>query len=279
MSIVQVGDITIGDNYPTVLMAGPCVIEEHIRDTWGPSWQTASQLQQLTKQLGIPFIFKASFDKANRSHISSFRGPGITDGITILQRIKAEFNLPIMTDIHDINQVAIAAPVVDIIQIPAFLCRQTDLLIEAGKSGRVVNVKKGQFLAADEIKGIASKLDSVRAKYVFTERGMTFGPHNLIVDMRSIEIMKSFAPVIYDATHSVQMPGTGIASSGQKQFIFPLARAATAVGIHGLFFEVHPDPTSAKCDGANMLALAECNTVFTHLRDLDRFTKNSLYQG
>jgi len=267
---MKIGEISIGENLPFVLIAGPCVIEESIRDTWGPTWETASALKELTDCLDIPFVFKASFDKANRSHATSFRGPGLQDGLDILRRIKETFGLLITTDVHEVWQVTHVASVVDLIQIPALLCRQTDLLLAAGESGCPVNIKKGQFLAPTEMSGVVSKLDTVDATYMLTERGMTFGPNNLIVDMRSLQVMKSFAPVVFDATHSVQLPGTGIASGGQRQFAFPLARAAVAVGVHGLFFEIHPAPSLAKCDGSNMLALKECKTILRHLVELDQ---------
>lgn len=231
------------------LIAGPCVIE---------SEEHAHFLaREIVRLIGGPFIFKASFDKANRSSVKSYRGPGIKEGLRILKSIR-DLGHFVLTDIHDITQVEAAADAVDILQIPAFLCRQTDLLVEAGKTGKVINIKKGQFVAPHDIGNAAEKVASTgNTKILLTERGSTFGYNNLVVDMRGLVIMRELGwPVIFDATHSVQLPGaSGSASGGQPQFIGPLSRAATAVGIDGLFVEVHEEPSRALSDGANALRL------------------------
>jgi len=232
-----------------VLIAGPCVAE-----TPELCLQVAERMKKICAEFGVSYVFKASFDKANRSSGNSFRGPGIDQGLNILSEIKKTLDLPILTDAHDITQIAPIAEVVDIIQIPAFLCRQTDLLIAAGNTGKTVNIKKGQFMAPEDMKGA---LEKVRAtgnnKIMLTERGTSFGYHNLVVDMRSLVTMRELGvPVVFDATHSVQLPGgLGTASGGQRQFVKPLAKAAAAVGIDALFLEVHPDPDNALSDGPN----------------------------
>lgn len=252
---VDVGPFKVGSTYPHFLIAGPCVIEnEKI------VLETAVSMAAITRELGIPYIFKSSYDKANRSSITSFRGLGMKEGLAILKKVKEEVGVPILTDIHDIHEAPHAAEVADVLQIPAFLCRQTDLLVEAAKTGRVVNVKKGQFLAPWEIGNVVRKLeDSGTTKILLTERGTTFGYNNLVVDMRSFPIMREYGyPVVFDATHSVQLPGGGgTQSSGQRQFIAPLARSAAAVGCDGFFMEVHPTPESAPSDGPNMVHLKD----------------------
>jgi len=243
----------IGGNTPLFLIAGPCVIESEAHAT-----VMAEHLGALTAELNVPFIFKASYDKANRTSLSSYRGPGLNEGLRILGNIKKRTGLPILTDVHEVSHVGAAAEVCDILQIPAFLCRQTDLLLAAGKSGRAVNVKKGQFLSPGDMKNAAEKVASTgNDKIIFTERGTSFGYQNLVVDMRSFPIMRKLGyPVVFDVTHSVQLPGgEGKSSGGQPEFIEPLARAGTAAGVDGLFLEVHDNPAKALSDGTNALPL------------------------
>lgn len=250
---VQVGNVTFGGGRPLVLIAGPCVIE-----SLDHTLRTAAALKAIAGRLGIGLVFKASYDKANRTSVTSFRGPGIDEGLSILARVKSETGLPVLSDIHDLSQVAPAAEVLDILQIPAFLSRQTDLLAAAGRTGRVINVKKGQFLAPWDMKNAVGKLESVGNRNILlTERGASFGYNNLVVDMRALPIMRETGcPVIFDATHSVQLPGgAGTASAGQRQFVGALSRAAVGAGIDGLFWEVHEDPDRALCDGPNSLPL------------------------
>jgi 2-dehydro-3-deoxyphosphooctonate aldolase (KDO 8-P synthase) len=253
------------------LIAGPCVLESQTLAT-----SIAKHLVELTADLGIPLIFKASFDKANRTSGSSFRGPGLAQGLKILAAIKKRFGCPVLTDIHDIAQVRTAAKVIDVLQIPAFLCRQTDLLIAAAKSGRAVNVKKGQFLAPEDVNNIAAKLRAAGCDdYFVTERGTTFGYHNLVVDMRGLALMRQAGHrVIFDATHSVQRPGgQGTSTGGDRSMAPVLARAATAVGIDGLFLETHPRPDESPSDGPNMIPLAQMEAL---LRTLKRIHEASL---
>jgi 2-dehydro-3-deoxyphosphooctonate aldolase (KDO 8-P synthase) len=244
-----------GGNAPLFLIAGPCVIESEAH-----VMSMAERLGAITAELGVPYIFKASYDKANRTSLSSFRGPGLQEGLRILKKIKNETGLPVLTDVHDLSEVGPAAEVCDILQIPAFLCRQTDLLVAAGGSGRVVNIKKGQFLSPWEIGNAAEKVAGTgNEKIILTERGSSFGYQNLVVDMRSFPIMKKLGyPVVFDVTHSVQLPGgEGKSSGGQPEFIEPLARAGVAAGVDGLFLEVHDNPTKALSDGTNALPLAQ----------------------
>ncbi|HVA93544.1 MAG TPA: 3-deoxy-8-phosphooctulonate synthase [Candidatus Dormibacteraeota bacterium] len=252
---IAIGNVRIGGNLPLVLMAGPCVIEseEH-------ALAMAERLSEITAHAGMPFIFKASFDKANRSSGQSFRGPGLTEGLRVLQKIKERFAVPILTDIHEASQAAPAAEVADVLQIPAFLSRQTDLLVAAGKTGRAVNLKKGQFLSPWEMANAVEKVAATgNDRIILTERGACFGYQNLVVDMRSFPILrKTGCPVIFDVTHSVQLPGgEGKSSGGQPEFIEPLARAGVAVGVDGIFLEVHENPAKALSDGTNALPLAE----------------------
>jgi 2-dehydro-3-deoxyphosphooctonate aldolase (KDO 8-P synthase) len=242
-------------NPPLLLIAGPCVLESEAHAT-----AIATELVGMTRELGLHLVFKASFDKANRTSGKSFRGPGLAPGLKIMARIKKKLGVPVLTDIHDISQIAPAAKVIDVLQIPAFLCRQTDLLIAAAKSGRTVNVKKGQFLAPDDVNNIADKLRAARAKdYFITERGTTFGYHNLVVDMRGLATMRAAGHrVIFDATHSVQRPGgQGTSTGGDRAMAPVLARAAVAAGVDGLFIETHPRPDESPSDGANMIPLAQ----------------------
>lgn len=257
----------IGNGRPLALIAGPCVIEseEHVHFIAG----------EIRKAVG-PFIFKASFDKANRSSIGSYRGPGLPEGLRILAGLKRE-GYPILTDIHEPGQAAPAAEVVDVLQIPAFLCRQTDLLVEAGRTGRTVNLKKGQFVAPHDMAHAAEKVASTgNNKILLTERGSSFGYNNLVVDMRGLTIMRRFGwPVIFDATHSVQLPGAGgHASSGQPEFIAPLARAAVAAGVDGIFVEVHEAPERALSDGANALRVDLLEPLWAKLKSIDGLVRN-----
>jgi 2-dehydro-3-deoxyphosphooctonate aldolase (KDO 8-P synthase) len=251
----SVNSIRFGGNAPLFLMAGPCVIESEAHAT-----SMAERLGAIASELGVPYIFKASYDKANRTSLSSFRGPGLQEGLRILKNIKKKTGLAILTDVHDLSEVGPAAEVCDILQIPAFLCRQTDLLIAAGQTGRVVNVKKGQFLSPWEIGNAAEKIASTgNENIILTERGNSFGYQNLVVDMRSFPIMNKLGyPVVFDVTHSVQLPGgEGKSSGGQPEFIEPLARAGTAAGADGLFLEVHDNPAKALSDGSNALPLSQ----------------------
>jgi 2-dehydro-3-deoxyphosphooctonate aldolase (KDO 8-P synthase) len=251
----SLGNVRFGGDAPLFLIAGPCVIEDEAH-----ALRMAERLAGVAAELGVPFIFKASYDKANRSSVSSFRGPQLEEGLRILAGIKKRTGLPILTDVHDVSQVGPAAEVCDILQIPAFLCRQTDLLVAAGRTGRIVNVKKGQFLAPWEIANAAEKVAGAgNQKIILTERGTSFGYQNLVVDMRSFPIMRKLGyPVVFDVTHSVQLPGAaGKSSGGQPEFIEPLARAGTALGVDGLFLEVHDNPAKALSDGANALPLEQ----------------------
>jgi 2-dehydro-3-deoxyphosphooctonate aldolase (KDO 8-P synthase) len=237
----------------------------------------ADQLKQISEKLNIPFIFKSSFLKANRSSIHSYTGPGLEKGLNILASVKKRFSIPILSDVHSIEQVEPATDILDIIQIPAFLSRQTDLIVRAAETGRIINVKKGQFLAPDDVKNIIEKVYSTgNKKLLITERGTTFGYHNLVVDMRSLEIIKSYqVPVIFDATHSVQLPGGGgDHSCGQREFIPALSKAAVAVGINGLFFEVHDNPEKAKSDAANMLTIEDFKKLIPILIKIDHLIKS-----
>ncbi|MCX7970200.1 MAG: 3-deoxy-8-phosphooctulonate synthase [Negativicutes bacterium] len=269
MTTVNVDGIQFGGDR-LVLIAGPCVLEN-----WPRSLAIARALKDLTAKMGLPFVFKASFDKANRSAVTSFRGPGLEEGLRMLAAIKNEIGVPVLSDVHCVAQVEEAAEVLDIIQIPAFLCRQTDLLIEAALTQRAVNIKKGQFLSPYDLQNVVNKLTSVgNNRVLLTERGTTFGYNNLVVDMRSLAIMRGLGfPVIFDATHSVQLPGGGgTVSSGQRQFIAPLARAAVAVGVDGLFLEVHDDPDQALSDGPNMLPLDQLPELLTRVAAIDRLS-------
>ncbi len=249
----SVGGVEMGAGALLFFIAGPCVIESEAH-----AMKMAERLAATASELRVPLIFKASYDKANRSSASSFRGPGMKEGLRILGAIKKKFGLPILTDIHESSQAAPAAEVCDVIQIPAFLCRQTDLLIAAGKTGRAVNIKKGQFVSPWEMGNAVEKIASTgNEKIIVTERGASFGYQNLVVDVRSFPILRGLGyPVVFDATHSVQLPGAeGKASGGQPEFIEPLARAAVAAGVDGVFMEVHDNPAKALSDGANALAL------------------------
>ena len=265
---VQIGNVTIGGGAPLALIAGPCVIEDPAR-----TLRIGRELQAIAGKLGMPYIFKASFDKANRSSFHSFRGPGLDEGLKILAAIKRELGVPALSDIHEAAQAVAAAEVLDVLQIPAFLCRQTDLLHAAAQTGKPVNVKKGQFLSPSEMKNVIAKLtESGCASILLTERGSSFGYNNLVVDMRSLAILRSFGtPVVFDATHSVQLPGGGgDRSAGQREFVPVLARAAAAVGIDALFLEVHDNPAEALSDGPNMVPVAELESLLTQVLAIDR---------
>ena len=261
ISSFQIGDVRIGAG-DLFLIAGPCVIEseEH-------AIRMAEIIKGVTKALGFPFIFKASYDKANRTSIRSFRGPGIKEGLRILKKIKDELQLPVLTDVHEVADVAKVAEVVDVLQIPAFLCRQTDLVVAAALSGRPVNIKKGQFVSPWDMRHAVEKCREAGNTQVFlTERGTSFGYNNLVVDMRSLSIMRRFAPVVFDATHSVQLPGGGgDKSSGQREFAPVLARCALAAAANGIFLETHPQPDKALSDGPNMIPLAEMPALLKSL--------------
>lgn len=259
------------DNTATlVCIAGPCAIESRSH-----ALEVAHALKESFAQAGIPLIYKSSFDKANRTSRSSYRGPGLRDGLAILAAVREEARLPVTTDIHTPEQAQPVAEVVDMLQIPAFLCRQTDLLLAAASTGKPVNIKKGQFLAPWDMRQVLSKVQAINPHICLCERGTTFGYGNLVVDMRGLEIMKrTGAPVIFDATHSVQQPGClGSRSGGQREFVPTLARAAVAIGIAALFMEVHPDPDSAPCDGPNMLPLKSLTPLLRTLKALDSIAK------
>jgi 2-dehydro-3-deoxyphosphooctonate aldolase (KDO 8-P synthase) len=262
--MVKINNIEIGKGAPLVLVAGPCVIES--QET---AFSIAKTLKALTAELDIPFIFKASYDKANRTSIDSFRGPGIDTGLNILRHIKETLGVSILSDIHQISDIDKAAAVLDVIQIPAFLCRQTDLIIAAAATGKPINIKKGQFLAPWDVDNIAKKAISTgNRQLLITERGSVFGYNNLVVDFRSIKIMQDMGyPVIFDATHSVQLPGgNGTASGGQREFAPILAGAAVAAGADAIFLEVHPDPDLARCDGPNSLRLDALSGLILRLK-------------
>jgi 2-dehydro-3-deoxyphosphooctonate aldolase (KDO 8-P synthase) len=260
----SIGSVLLGDSQPLFLIAGPCVIEspEHCRSI-------ATELKSITERCNVPLIFKASFDKANRTASGSFRGPGIEQGLAVLGSIREDLRVPVLTDIHEVQQVKPVAAVVDCLQIPAFLCRQTDLLVAAGKSGCAVNVKKGQFLAPWDMENVVKKLETSGCqRTLLTERGTSFGYNNLVVDVRSFPVMRQWGwPVVYDVTHSLQLPGgQGTASGGQSQFIECLARAGVAAGIDGLFLEVHENPANALSDGPNALRLDRLEPLLQMLK-------------
>jgi 2-dehydro-3-deoxyphosphooctonate aldolase (KDO 8-P synthase) len=266
-------DLTIGGGSPFVLIAGPCVIESEAHAT-----ELAGRLVEIARRQRVPFIFKASYDKANRTSIRSFRGPGLDEGLRVLAAIKSRFQVPILTDIHEPSHAAAAAGVADVLQIPAFLCRQTDLLVAAAKTGRIVNIKKGQFLAPDDVKhAIAKVVDAGNPRVVLTERGTSFGYHNLVVDMRAFPMMRAEGvPVVFDVTHSLQLPGAGNGvTAGQAEFIVPLASAGVAAGVDGVFLEVHEEPTRAKSDAQNALRLDALEPLLQRLTAIDAIAKQA----
>ncbi len=270
-SEIEVGPIRIGGRQPLVLISGPCVIESP-----DGALAIAAALKELTARLGMGFIFKASYDKANRTAISAYRGPGLKDGLAVLARIKRELDVPLLSDVHAVDEVAAAAEVLDVIQIPAFLCRQTDLLLAAAATGKPVNVKKGQFLAPWDVAHVVAKIAATgNRRVLLTERGVMFGYNNLVVDFRAIAIMQQTGcPVIFDATHSVQLPGgAGQSSGGQREFAPLLARAAVAAGANGIFMEVHPDPDQALCDGPNSLRLDMLPPLLAQLKAIHELVR------
>ena len=263
---IQLGSLRLGGHNPLFLIAGPCVIESeaHARSM-------AERVAKIASDAGFPYIFKASYDKANRSSVKAFRGPGLSEGLRVLGKIKSDLHLPILTDIHDASQAGPAGEVADILQIPAFLSRQTDLLVAAAKTGRIVNVKKAQFLSPWDMGNVAEKIAAAgNQKIILTERGASFGYNTLVVDMRTFPVLAKFGyPVVYDVTHSVQLPGgQGHASGGQPEFIEPLARAAVAAGVDGIFLETHDNPPAALSDGANALPLPQLAGLLAHLKEL-----------
>jgi len=262
VSRVQIGGVAIGDG-PLLLIAGPCVIESE-----GHALGIARAIRDIAARCGVPFVFKASYDKANRTSLGSFRGPGLAEGLRILGKVRDEVGVPVLTDIHEPAHAAPVAAVADVLQIPAFLCRQTDLLVAAAQTGRAVNIKKGQFLAPSDMRHAAAKVAAAgNDRVILTERGTSFGYHNLVVDMRSLPMMRSLGyPVIYDVTHSLQLPGAGDGvTAGQAEFIEPLARAGVAAGVDGVFMEVHERPEEAKSDAQNALKLDLLEPLLTRL--------------
>lgn len=268
----------VGLDHPFVLLSGPCVIESE-----DIVFEIAETMKGITSRLGIPYVFKASFDKANRSSDTSFRGLGRSRGLQILEKVRKELNIPVVTDVHAVEEVGEVASVVDLLQTPAFLCRQTDFIVACAQSGKPVNIKKGQFLAPYDMKLVVEKARHAAEKaglstdrFMVCERGTSFGYNNLVTDMRSLVIMRETgAPVVFDATHSVQLPGgNGTSSGGQREFVPPLSRAAVAVGVSGLFMETHPNPACAKSDGPNSVPLNRMEELLSSLVELDRVVKN-----
>ena len=265
--VVEIAKTRIGSGNPLVIIAGPCIVES--REL---AMKVARDAKKITDKLGLPYIYKSSYKKANRTSGNSFAGLGMDEALKILQEIKKEFNLPILTDVHSETEVETAAEVADVLQIPAFLCRQTELLQAAGRTGRAVNIKKGQFMAPEDMHLQAEKVEAVgNSKVMLTERGATFGYHNLVIDMRSLVIMRdSGFPVILDATHSLQLPGgEKDKTGGQPEFIFPIARAGAAVGIDGLFLETHPEPSKALSDAATQLPFDLFEPLLTQVKEID----------
>jgi 2-dehydro-3-deoxyphosphooctonate aldolase (KDO 8-P synthase) len=276
---VIIDHIPIGDNHPLLIIAGPCVIEDEAITLY-----TAEKLKGICSSIGLPLLFKSSFDKANRTSLGSYRGPGIERGLRILSEVRKKFGIPVISDIHSVEQVRTASQVLDVLQIPAFLCRQTDLILAASETGMPVSIKKGQFLAPWDMKNLVDKFTSTgNRRLLITERGSSFGYNNLVVDYRGLPIMRSLGcPVIFDVTHSLQLPGgQGQCSGGQREFAGPLARAAVAVGVDGLFMEVHPEPDKALCDGPNMLSLDTLPQLLKEVRDIHDllFTQDAGREG
>ncbi len=274
---VKIGGIELGAGKPLALIAGPCVIEG--RES---AIHHASLIKEVTDRVGVPFIYKSSYDKANRTSLESYRGPGIEKGLEILAEVKEKVGVPILTDVHEKEQVRLVKKVADILQIPAFLCRQTDFVMEVARSGKVVNVKKGQFLAPWDLQNVVHKIVSTgNEKVIVTERGVSFGYNNLVADMRSLAVLRDLGyPVVFDATHSLQLPGgIGKASGGQRQFISTLAQAGVAVGIDAVFMEVHEDPERALSDGPNSLPLKELEGLLRRLKKIDTVVKDDLRTG
>jgi 2-dehydro-3-deoxyphosphooctonate aldolase (KDO 8-P synthase) len=270
MKTINLDKIEIGNGNPLVLIAGPCVVENE-----DITFQVAESIKEICTRLNIPYIFKSSYKKANRTSIDSFVTLGIDESLAILDKVKHQFNLKLLTDVHTIEETQVAAEIADILQIPAFLCRQTDLLVAASETGKIVYVKKGQFLAPEDMRHAINKIESTgNKKIMLTERGTTFGYHNLVVDMRSLVVMKNLGyPVVMDATHAVQMPSNSNTSGGNPEFIRPLAKAATAIGIDALFLEVHPDPPNAKSDAGSQLRLDEIESLLMEVQRIDKVVK------
>ncbi|MBX3072379.1 3-deoxy-8-phosphooctulonate synthase [Candidatus Obscuribacterales bacterium] len=269
---INIGSLEVGRDKPFFIIAGPCVME-----SWDIIYKTAQKLQDLSKKHNFSLVFKSSFDKANRTSIDSYRGPGLDEGLSMMKEIKSKTGLPVLTDVHEAAQCAKAGEVIDVLQIPAFLCRQTDLLIAAAETGKCVNIKKGQFVAPDDMKNAVKKcFDSGNKNVFLTERGTTFGYNNLVVDMRAIPMMQSHGvPVIFDATHSVQLPGGGgTVSHGLRQYVPHLARAAVAAGCDGVFMEVHPNPDEAKSDGPNQVPLSQVEELIEQLLKVHELVKS-----
>ena len=266
--VVDIDGVKVGGDHPLALIAGPCVIESE-----DSARGIAGQLKNIAADAGVPLIFKSSYDKANRSSLEGFRGPGMQAGLAILNKIGRDFDMPVISDVHAVDQVSEAADALDAIQIPAFLCRQTDLLVEAGRCGKPVNIKKGQFMSPPEIANAVEKVASAGNEQILvTERGTTFGYNNLVVDMRSLQVMRETGcAVVFDGTHSVQQPGgLGKSSGGAREFVPVLCRAAVAAGCDAVFLEVHDNPDAAKCDGPNMLPLPQLHPLLLVLKELDR---------
>jgi len=270
---VSAGTVSFGTGHPLVFILGPCVIESEAH-----ALEIGSAIAEIAKRVGVPAVFKASFDKANRTSITSFRGPGLDEGLRVLRQVKERTGLPILTDIHDASQAAPAAGVADILQIPAFLSRQTDLIVAAAKTGRAVNIKKGQFLAPKDMKhAIAKVTDSGNHKVIVTERGVSFGYNNLVVDPRSFPMLRALGyPVVFDVTHSLQLPGAGDGvTAGLAEYIQPMAQAGVAAGVDGVFMEVHEEPSRAKSDAANALKLDRLEPLLRRLVALDKIARNA----
>jgi len=264
---VTIGSVIIGGGHPLVLIGGPCVIESEAH-----ALELGGRIAEIARRRGVPYVFKASFDKANRTSVHSYRGPGLDRGLKVLAEVKARLGVPVLTDIHEPGQARPTADVADVLQIPAFLCRQTDLLLAAAETGRAVNVKKGQFLAPDDMRHAIAKITSAgNEQVILTERGSTFGYHNLVVDMRAFPIMRGFGyPVVFDVTHSLQLPGAGDGvTAGQAEFITTLAPAGVAAGVDGVFLEIHEDPSRAKSDAQNALALDRLDSLLELLTRID----------
>ncbi len=273
MTPVKLGDITIGGGSPFVLIAGPCVIESESH-----ALDLAGRITDIARRMRVPFIFKASYDKANRTSGRSFRGPGLDEGLRVLASIKSRYHVPILTDIHEPSHARAAADVADVLQIPAFLCRQTDLLVAAANTGRIVNIKKGQFLAPDDVKhAVAKVVNAGNPRVLVTERGTSFGYHNLVVDMRAFPMMRAQGvPVVFDVTHSLQLPGGGDGvTAGQAEYIEPLASAGVAAGVDGVFLEVHEDPARAQSDAQNALRLDTLEALLQRLIAIDAIAKRA----
>jgi 2-dehydro-3-deoxyphosphooctonate aldolase (KDO 8-P synthase) len=265
----------VGHDRPFFLIAGPCVIEAE-----GLVIDIAGRMKELTRELGIPYVFKASYDKANRSSKGSFRGPGLDEGLRILGEVRRQVGVPVLTDVHEDTPLAEVASVVDVLQTPAFLCRQTNFIVNTASQGKPVNVKKGQFLSPWEMKNVVDKARSTGNEQILAcERGFSFGYNNLVSDMRSLAVMRAYAPVVFDATHSVQLPGgQGSASGGQREFVPVLARAAVAAGVAGVFMETHPDPAQALSDGPNAWPLDRMRALLTVMKEIDAAVKSRPYE-